>query len=355
MVRTFSIVLVLLISALPVVGQVCLPSDSCTYFWLSTTANPASSGLPANSSLVPDIYGSGPGGTGSIYIWGRSSMSPDLKLQNFSLNLRADSTAVTFTNSVVYNDPTTGPDHWQHTGQPAGTTNVPNVARNILGLSFTNSYLGIGNGATGSSFYNGSIGAWLVARVDFLLPAARLGTTDLRLEIGSYGMNYQGLSSLATDVVFGSAGDQKYNAGIARETHNYALSARDGVLHFLDADFDNDNDVDPTDLAIWQTGYGIEATTHAQGDTNGDGKVNGNDFLVWQRQFSPPLGGLSTLKTVPEPYLLGPAVWAVLAMLMTRRRRYCPLFGGNSSLSSASSSSQRIQSSPTCVHGWGNA
>lgn len=340
MLRLLSTLLALSIITAPAMAVTCSPAASCTYFWLSATSDPAQSGLPVNSNSVPNIYGSGPGGSGSIYIWGRSSTSPNRKLQNFSLNLRANSNAITFTDSVVYNDPTSGPDHWQHTGEPAGTVLEPNVARNILGLSFSNSYRGIGSGATGSSYYNGSIGAWLVARVDFMLPAARLGTTDLWLEIGSYGMNYQGLSTSATDVVFGSAGDEKFNAGIARETHNYATSARDGVLYFLDADFNDDNYVDQVDLNIWQNGYGIaNNATHAQGDTNHDGKVNGLDFLIWQRQYSPSQGGgLLDVSIVPEPRSFGLLLGAFTAGSLMRIGMRCQLGMGSHPTGSSLSS-----------------
>ena len=54
---------------------------------------------------------------------------------------------------------------------------------------------------------------------------------------------------------------------------------------FLDADFDEDGDVDGDDLTLWQAGYG-SGTLHSQGDADGDGDVDGRDFLTWQRQVS---------------------------------------------------------------------
>jgi hypothetical protein len=69
---------------------------------------------------------------------------------------------------------------------------------------------------------------------------------------------------------------------------------------FFDADFDDDGDVDPTDLAIWQGAYNLNQL----GDADGDNDSDGRDFLIWQRQFgSAPLVAVSTAAStaVPEP------------------------------------------------------
>jgi hypothetical protein len=62
------------------------------------------------------------------------------------------------------------------------------------------------------------------------------------------------------------------------------------------ADFDDDGDVDLTDLAIWQGAYNLNQL----GDADGDNDSDGRDFLMWQRQHgSAPLVAVST--AVPEP------------------------------------------------------
>ena len=69
---------------------------------------------------------------------------------------------------------------------------------------------------------------------------------------------------------------------------------------FFSADFDDDGDVDPTDLAIWQGAYGLNQL----GDADGDNDSDGRDFMAWQRQFgSAPLVAVSTANStaVPEP------------------------------------------------------
>ena len=80
---------------------------------------------------------------------------------------------------------------------------------------------------------------------------------------------------------------QLYTAGI--------LSVSGSVL---DADFDEDGDVDGDDLTHWESGFGTSgAATHTDGDADGDQDVDGRDFLVWQQQFGVAPPGTS----IPEP------------------------------------------------------
>ncbi len=50
---------------------------------------------------------------------------------------------------------------------------------------------------------------------------------------------------------------------------------------FLAADFDDDGDVDATDLSIWRGAFDLNQL----GDADGDGDSDGADFLAWQRQL----------------------------------------------------------------------
>lgn len=71
---------------------------------------------------------------------------------------------------------------------------------------------------------------------------------------------------------------------------------------FLEGDFDEDGDVDDSDLALWEAGYGTTSgATHMQGDANGDGVVDGSDFLTWQEQHTGPIALESAGTAVPEP------------------------------------------------------
>lgn len=81
---------------------------------------------------------------------------------------------------------------------------------------------------------------------------------------------------------------------------------RTGLLRVSEpGDFDLDGDVDPADLVIWQTGFGI-CTSLNEGDADGDADVDGADFLIWQRHYDPAAAGSTASQTVPEPsaYLL---------------------------------------------------
>jgi len=54
----------------------------------------------------------------------------------------------------------------------------------------------------------------------------------------------------------------------------------------LDADFDQDNDVDGADMLAWQRGFGkLRRATLADGDATGNGKVDDNDTAVLEATF----------------------------------------------------------------------
>jgi endonuclease/exonuclease/phosphatase family metal-dependent hydrolase len=71
------------------------------------------------------------------------------------------------------------------------------------------------------------------------------------------------------------------------------------VGNFLEADFNQDGNVDGLDLAEWQAAFGVTANA----DADSDGDSDGRDFLIWQRQYGqsslPLVAGSMT--TVPEP------------------------------------------------------
>jgi ELWxxDGT repeat protein len=61
----------------------------------------------------------------------------------------------------------------------------------------------------------------------------------------------------------------------------------------VNSDFDGDGDVDGADFVAWQTNFPkASGATLAQGDADGDGDVDGADFVVWQTNFpTSPSGG----------------------------------------------------------------
>jgi hypothetical protein len=83
---------------------------------------------------------------------------------------------------------------------------------------------------------------------------------------------------------------------------------------FFSADFDDDGDVDPTDLAIWDGAFDLNQL----GDADGDNDSDGNDFLLWQRQLgSMPV--VAAAGAVPEPSSL--ALVALVAGIVAGRWR----------------------------------
>jgi len=74
------------------------------------------------------------------------------------------------------------------------------------------------------------------------------------------------------------------------------------------ADFDGDGDVDGADFLAWQRGFGMTSgATLADGDANADGSVNAADLAIWQSQFGTGGSASQTLAgtSVPEPGALG--------------------------------------------------
>ena len=85
------------------------------------------------------------------------------------------------------------------------------------------------------------------------------------------------------------------------------------------ADFNFDDVINARDLAIWKQNFGETTGVGLQhGDADGDGSVDGADFLVWQRQLGGSAPALANQTAVPEPSAL---LLAVSASLMTLCRR----------------------------------
>ncbi|TWU29262.1 glycoside hydrolase family 113 [Bythopirellula polymerisocia] len=104
-----------------------------------------------------------------------------------------------------------------------------------------------------------------------------------------------GLSGLALHIGFDGAWPNGSNATMYID--NIALT--DLFPDIANADFDGDGDVDGQDFLAWQRGFGT-GTTLAQGDANGDNIVDSSDLAIWQAQFA-NVPFLATSTVVPEP------------------------------------------------------
>ncbi|HYO25603.1 MAG TPA: dockerin type I domain-containing protein [Lacipirellulaceae bacterium] len=84
------------------------------------------------------------------------------------------------------------------------------------------------------------------------------------------------------------------------------------------ADFNGDLKVDGADFVIWQRNLGV-GTLQTQGDANGDGAVNAADLGVWRTKFGQPVA-LGAAGAVPEPASAALAALACVAAATLRRR-----------------------------------
>lgn len=84
-------------------------------------------------------------------------------------------------------------------------------------------------------------------------------------------------------------------------------------------DFDGDGDVDGADFVVWQTNFPASSGhTLATGDADNDGDVDGADFVVWQTHF--PFTPGPGASPVPEPNSMLLIAIATFAVHFKRRR-----------------------------------
>lgn len=107
-------------------------------------------------------------------------------------------------------------------------------------------------------------------------------------------------------------------------TADSVLLAIRSTAGIIGADFNGDGVVDLADLAILQMNIGLSmGATPLQGDADGDGDVDGEDFLEWQRQLGPVPGSGSSIvaasASVPEPSGWVLAFAGIVAVAARRR------------------------------------
>lgn len=156
--------------------------------------------------------------------------------------------------------------------------------------------------------------------------------TDPSLPLGERKIAEASALSAALGTNANSSGQIKFGAIDGKVATLYAMSTNNGIQAFTltldpdvvpvdDADFNGDGIVDGADFLIWQRGLGLSAQIDkTTGDADGDGNVNDADLLVWKDQF-----GTSTLppavSAVPEPAAFALAALAMGGIALRRRYR----------------------------------
>jgi hypothetical protein len=104
----------------------------------------------------------------------------------------------------------------------------------------------------------------------------------------------------------------------------FSQSEVDAVLASVvpddDADFDGDGDVDGADFLTWQRGLAPSGGTLATGDANDDDAVDGLDLDVWKAQFS--ASATAAVGAVPEPaaaIMFGAVIASAIGLRRGRR------------------------------------
>lgn len=121
-----------------------------------------------------------------------------------------------------------------------------------------------------------------------------------------------------------NAGD--YTLTITTDTNrDFGLAWRMSTLsNVFTADFDQDGRINGRDFLAWQRGYGtILNATLADGDADGDGDVDADDLAVYNAQFAPRLNASSSalVAGIPEPGSIILLASSLLAFALKRRRQ----------------------------------
>ncbi|WP_428303655.1 endonuclease [Lacipirellula sp.] len=111
--------------------------------------------------------------------------------------------------------------------------------------------------------------------------------------------------------------DENLSGATSLGSMSLTLSGVVSAAPVENADFNGDGFVDGADFLSWQRGFGGSASL-ATGDANGDGLVDAADLAIWQTQYG---SGASPVAAVPEPAACCLALAAGLAVTAVRRRR----------------------------------
>lgn len=109
------------------------------------------------------------------------------------------------------------------------------------------------------------------------------------------------------------------SAGLSWDTSAFNTT---GVLSIaggptIDTDFNNDGRTDGADFLIWQRNVGVAGRTNATGDSNGDGLADAADLGNWKTRFGT---AEAVAGAVPEPASMSLVAMALGVAALRRRR-----------------------------------
>jgi hypothetical protein len=106
------------------------------------------------------------------------------------------------------------------------------------------------------------------------------------------------------------------------DTQNYALAWWTAPAELLasQGDFDGSGVVDEQDYVVWRRLFG---TYDSSADANGNGIVDAGDYVIWRKNLNRVVGSGSGrgLATVPEPNVVALLAMSLSAWIIKRGRR----------------------------------
>ena len=168
----------------------------------------------------------------------------------------------------------------------------------------------VSNGAIslGGATLNLSLGSFIPAGTETFTLINNTGAGAISGEFGNY------VQGSAIDL----AGKTFYIDYMGGTGNDVVLSATQPGSE--DADFDDDGDVDGNDFLIWQRNFGT-AGDNSQGNANGDGAIDGADLAIWRGQFGSGGSAGVAAATVPEPATASLLLVAAGSLAVVRRSR----------------------------------
>jgi hypothetical protein len=104
--------------------------------------------------------------------------------------------------------------------------------------------------------------------------------------LGPGGVIFANPAAASTTAIFSVAGT--YILRLTASDSSLSSSSDLTVTVLSPGDFNGDGRVNGADFLIWQAHYPTASgATPDTGDANGDGMVNGADFLIWQENYKP--------------------------------------------------------------------